>query len=403
MSDISKPATGAHADENPGKHAGDPKGFLHAIRDEAALIVAIATAVVMYTVSTDWLHEPSNMILFGGLFFWLFVVMMWAAFLAVRHADSLAEMLGEPYGTLILTLAVICIEVSVISAVMLSGNSSPTLPRDTMLAVLMIVLNGMVGISLLIGGSRFQQQEYNLQGARTFLSVLITLVTVTMILPTFTISTDDPSLTTNQAILFSAATVVLYGAFLAIQTIRHRTFFMEPGSLAEDMVAVDTVPEHGKHPEGLETRSLAYHAVLLVVTLVTIVLLSKKFGILVDESIEILNAPRALGGVLIALLVLAPEGLAAFRAAASNHLQRAVNICLGSALATISLTVPAVVVIALATGTHLVLGLERAELVMLVLTLVISIITFSGPRTNVLQGIVLLTIFAVYIILIFDP
>jgi Ca2+:H+ antiporter len=390
VSDVSEPVAGEHAD--------DPKGFLHTIKDEAALIVAIATAVIMYTVSTDWLHDPSNMLVFGGLFLWLFAVMMWAAFLAVRHADSLAEMLGEPYGTLILTLSVICIEVSVISAVMLTGDSSPTLPRDTMLAVLMIVLNGMVGISLLIGGSRFQQQDYNLQGARTFLSVLITLVTITMILPTFTVSTDDPSLTRSQAILFSAATVVLYGAFLAIQTVRHRTFFMEPGSLAEDMI-----PEHGKHPEGLKTRSLAYHAILLVVTLVTIVLLSKKFGILVDESIEILSAPKALGGVLIALLVLAPEGLAAFRAAASNHLQRAVNICLGSALATISLTVPAVVIIALLTGTHLVLGLERAELIMLALTLVISIMTFSGPRTNVLQGIVLLTIFAVYIILIFDP
>jgi Ca2+:H+ antiporter len=386
------------SEQAAGEHTSTRKHWLATIRDEAALIVAIATAIVMYTVSTDWLHDPSNMVVFGGLFAWLFAVMVWAAFLAVRHADSLAEMLGEPYGTLILTISVICIEVSVISAVMLSGNSSPTLPRDTMLAVLMIVLNGMVGITLLIGGARFQQQDYNLQGARTFLSVLITLVTITMILPTFTVSTDDPSLTRNQAILFSAATIALYGAFLAIQTVRHRSFFMEPGSLGDDMV-----PEHGKHPEGLETRSLAYHAILLVVTLVTIVLLSKKFGIQVDETIDMLHAPKALGGVLIALLVLAPEGLAAFSAAAANHLQRAVNICLGSALATISLTVPAVVIIALLTGTHLVLGLERAELVMLTLTLVISIMTFSGPRTNVLQGIVLLTIFFVYIILIFDP
>jgi Ca2+:H+ antiporter len=373
-------------------------GILATIRSELALIVAIATAIAMYTVDTSWLADISNPVVFAGLFVWLFAVMVWAAFLAVRHADSLAEMLGEPYGTLILTISVICIEVSVIAAVMLTGKTAPTLPRDTMLAVLMIVLNGMVGVSLLIGGRKYQQQDYNLQGARTFLSVLITLVTMSMILPTFTVSTQDPSLTRNQAILFSSATIVLYGAFLAIQTVRHRTFFIEPGTLAEDMV-----PEHGKHPEGLETQSLAYHAVMLLLTLVTIVLLSKKFGVLVDEGITLLSAPKALGGVLIALLVLAPEGLAAFKAAAANHLQRAVNICLGSALATISLTVPAVVVIALFTGTHLVLGLERAELVLLLLTLVISIITFSGPRTNVLQGIVLLTIFFVYIILIFDP
>jgi Ca2+:H+ antiporter len=262
----------------------------------------------------------------------------------------------------------------------------------------MIVLNGMVGTSLLIGGIRFREQDYNLQGARTFLSVLITLVTISLVLPTFTVSTGDPSLTRNQAILFSTATISLYGAFLAIQTVRHRTFFMEPGSLAEDMIS-----EHGKHPEGMGTRSLAFHALLLFITLVTIVLLSKKFGILVDEGIKMLHAPQALGGVVIALLVLAPEGLAAFKAAASNHLQRAVNICLGSALATISLTVPAVVIVALITGTHLVLGLERAELVLLTLTTVISIMTFSGTRTNVLQGVVLLTIFFVYIVLIFDP
>jgi Ca2+:H+ antiporter len=380
-----------------------PSGIVATIKQNLALIVAIVTAIIMYTVGKNWLTDLSNPVVFVGLFVWLFAVMVWAAFLAVRHADSLAEMLGEPYGTLILTLSVICIEVSVIAAVMLAGHSSPTLPRDTMLAVLMIVLNGMVGICLLIGGRRYQQQDYNLQGARTFLSVLITLVTITLILPTFTVSTDDPSLTPHQAILFSAATIVLYGAFLAIQTMRHRSFFMEPGLVAEDMIAQDIAPEHGKHPEGLETRSLAYHALFLLATLVMIVLLSKKFGTLVDEAIEILQAPKALGGIVIALLVLAPEALAAFRAAAANHLQRAVNICLGSALATISLTVPAVLLIALFTGTHLILGLERAELIMITLTLVISIMTFSGPRTNVLQGVVLLTIFAVYMILIFDP
>ncbi len=390
MTDIPQPA--AHPE--PSRSGG----FRSALVDEAALIVAIATAIVMFTVGKSWLSDLSNPIVFAGLFAAIFAVMVWASFAAVRHADSLAEMLGEPYGTLILTISVICIEVSVISAVMLTGGTDPTLPRDTMLAVLMIVMNGMVGACLLIGGIKYQEQDYNLQGARAFLSVLITLVTLTMVLPTFTVSTDDPSLAHNQAILFSLATIALYGAFLAIQTVRHRTFFMEPGSLAGDMA-----PEHGKHPEGMRTRSLAYHAVLLVVTLVTIVLLSKKFGILVDEGIAVSGAPKALGGVVIALLVLAPEGLAAFRAAAANHLQRAVNICLGSALATISLTVPAVVLIALATGTHLVLGLEKTELVMLALTLVISIMTFSGQRTNVLQGVVLLVIFSVYLILIFDP
>jgi len=199
-------------------HPPGPDGLVAAIRNEAALIVAIAMAVVMYTIGKDWLTDDTNMVLFSALFVVIFGVMVWAAFAAVRHADSLAEILGEPYGTLILTISVICIEVSVISAVMLTGDSSPTLARDTMLAVLMIVLNAMVGISLLIGGKRYQQQNYNLEGARTFLSVLITLVTISMILPTFTVSTDDPSLTKNQAVLFSTATIILYGAFLAIRS-----------------------------------------------------------------------------------------------------------------------------------------------------------------------------------------
>lgn len=371
--------------------------MLSVIRSEAALIVTAVSTVVLYTVGAGWFYDLSDPLIFAGLFVWIFGVMAWSAFAAVRHADCLAELLGEPYGTLILTISVISIEVSVISAVMLAGDAGPTLARDTMLAVMMIVLNGMVGVSLLIGGFYYSEQDYNLPGARAFLAVLITLATVALILPRFTISTADASLTPRQSVLLSLVTVVLYGAFLAIQTIRHSGFFMEAkidGTLQ---------PEHGKHHESLQPRSVPYHAALLVLTLVPIVLLSKKLAILVDEGIFVLDAPLALGGILIALLVLAPEGLAAFRAAAMNHLQRAVNICLGSALATISLTVPAIVAIGLLTGTHVVLGLDSTEMVLLVLTLVLSVMTFGGTRTSILQGAVHLVVFFVYLILIFDP
>jgi Ca2+:H+ antiporter len=371
--------------------------MLSVIRSEAAFIVTVASAAILYTVGSEWLHALSNPLIFAGLFVWIFSVMVWSAFAAVRHADSLAELLGEPYGTLILTVSVISIEVSVISAVMLTGDSDPTLPRDTMMAVMMIVLNGMVGVSLLIGGFRYGEQDYNLPGARAFLAVLITLATVALVLPRFTISTSDASLTPRQSVLFSLVTVALYGAFLSIQTIRHSSFFMEARLDGTRQF------EHGKHPEGLETRSVSYHAVFLVVTLVPIVLLSKKLAVLVDEGISVLNAPLALGGILVALLVLAPEGMAAFNAAAMNHLQRAVNICLGSALATISLTVPAIVTIGLVTKTHIVLGLDPSEMVLLVLTLMLSVMTFGGTRTNVLQGAVHVVVFFVYLILIFDP
>jgi Ca2+:H+ antiporter len=223
------------------------------------------------------------------------------------------------------------------------------------------------------------------------------LATVALILPRFTISTADASLTPRQSVLISLATIVLYGTFLAIQTVRHSGFFMEA------KIDGTSVPEHGKHPESLQPRSVPYHAMFLPLTLIPIVLLSKKLAVLVDEGILALNAPLAIGGILIALLVLAPEGLAAFRAAALNHLQRAVNICLGSALATICLTVPAISTIGLLTDTHVVLGLDPAEMVMLVLTLALSVMTFGGTRTSVLQGAVHLVVFFIYLILIFDP
>jgi Ca2+:H+ antiporter len=394
---------------------------LSIIRSELAFLVAAATVAILYTVGASWLDDLSEPVKFAVLFVWIFGVVLWSVFAAVRHADGLAEALGEPYGTLILTISVICIEVAMISAVMFHGDANPELARDTMMAVMMIVLNFMVGVSLLIGGLRYREQTYNLRGTRAFLSVLITLSTVSLILPRFTISTPDPSLTNRQAVLFSLVTIALYGAFLAIQTIRHKGYFLDAptAGVAEEMAqdAREHDPHgvgehahgghgHGGHGHGAhehEARSLLFHVVFLVLTLVPIVLLAKKLAILIDDGIATLHAPLALGGVLVAALVLAPEGLAAFHAASVNHLQRAMNICFGSALATISLTVPAVVAVSLLRDRHIILGLDPTEMVLLVLTLVLSLITFSGPRTNVLQGAVHFVVFVIYLILIFDP
>ncbi len=387
------------AKKRPSAKRSKPLGsLLTFLRSEAPLIAGIASTAILYTVAQDWLNDLGHSTRFLALFVWVFCVMLWCAFAAVRHANSLAELLGEPHGTLILTLSVISIEVSAIAAVMLHGANNPTLARDTMLAVLMIVLNLMVGLCLLVGGLLHREQEFNLQGAKAFLAVLLSLSTISLILPKFTISTQDPSLTSSQAAIFSAITIALYGTFLAIQTKRHRSFFIEPGSVAGD----DARHDDGPHHTG-EARSIPYHAALLILTLAPIVLLSKKFAVLVDHGIETLGAPGALGGLAVAILVLSPEGFAAYRAAAANRLQRSINICLGSALATIGLTVPAVLTIGIITGAHVVLGLDGTEMVILALTLILSILTFSSPRTNVLQGVVHLVVFAVYFILIFDP
>ena len=364
------------------------------LRDEAGFLAGAATTAILMTVGSVWFSTLGQSLMTPLLFVWVFGVMIWCSFGVVRHAESLAELLGEPYGTLILTLAVITIEVSLIAAIMLTGDANPVLARDTMLAVIMIVLNGIVGTALLIGGLRHKEQTFNLQGARTFLAVLITLATMSLVLPRFTKSTIDPTFTTLQAAMFAAITIALYATFLAVQTTRHKEYFLQP----QDSEADDR-PEPPHHA----SRSVGYHAALLVLTMLPIVLLSKKLALLVDFGIGTLAAPAALGGILVAVLVLSPEGMAAIHAALANRIQRAVNICLGSALATIGLTVPAVLVIGLITGQKVVLGLDEAEMVLLLLTLLLSALTFGGIRTNMLQGAVHLVIFAVYIVLIFSP
>ncbi len=368
--------------------------MLKFIRTEIAMILGMVALAVFYGPVSGLFVAPFTPTVYGVLFVTLFTVMMMLSFSAVRHADHLADLLGEPYGTLILTIAVITIEVSLISALMLSGDANPELARDTMMAVLMIVMNLVVGLVLVIGGYYHREQAFNLQGARAFLVVLVTLATMSLILPKYTESTPDPSLSRIQSELFALITIVLYLTFLAIQTMRHRGFFVQPGEPDNN--------EHGHHSQ-YASRSVGFHAVLLVVTLIPAVLLSKKLAILVEYGIDGWSLPVALGGIVIAMLVLAPEALAAIRSARQNALQRAVNICLGSALATIGLTVPAALAISLVINQPIVLGLNDTDMVLLILTMFVSGLTFGGVRTNVLQGAVHLVIFFVYVVLIFNP
>ena len=320
----------------------------------------------------------------------LFGAMIWGAAGVVRHAEAVAERLGEPFGTLILTLAVVSIEVALIASVMLSGEGSPTLARDTMFAVLMIVLNGLVGLSLLLGALRFGEQNYNFAGAGSFLIVIVPFAVLSLVLPAYTTSTFAPSFSEFQSLFFLIVTLALYGVFLSIQTVRHRGFFVEP----EEPDIGDE--RHAEYPT-------LVHVALLLATLIPIVLLSKPLAKLVDHGIGAVGLPSALGGVVIATIVLAAEGLSAVRAALRNRLQRAVNLLLGAALSTIGMTVPAVLAIGVFTGQAVVLGLPPAQQVVLALSLLAAIQTFGARRTNVLHGAVHLVIFAAYIALIFAP
>lgn len=366
------------------------KRILNNLLRERAILAVLATLAI-FSVTPAWLMAPAGGI--GALipFLWLFAVMIWGASAVVRHAEALAEKLGEPYGTLILTLSVVMIEVALIASVMLSGDGGPTLARDTMFAVLMIVLNGLVGLSLLLGALRFGEQNYNFAGASAFLTVLVPLSIFGLVLPDYTVSSDTPTFTTSQAMFFSAVTLALYGVFLSIQTVRHRGYFTE----AEEPPVTDGQPH--------VTYAAWAHFVLLLATLLPIVLLSKKMAGFVDYGISAMHLPAALGGVIIAIIVLASEGMSAVKAAQRNRLQRAVNLCLGAALSTIGLTVPAALIIGMVTGQTVVLGLDPQMQVMLALTLIVSVQTFGTRRTNVLHGAVHLVVFMAYLALIFAP
>jgi Ca2+:H+ antiporter len=345
----------------------------------------------------SWLGELSSDLQGAFLFAWIFGVMMWGSFGVVRHAEALAAKLGEPYGTLILTLSVITIEVALISAVMLTGSENPTLGRDMMFSVLMIVLNGMVGLSLLLGGFRHVEQSFNLQGANAFLAVLTPLAVLSLILPNFTQSTPDPSFTVPQSEFLVVVTLGLYGVFLAMQTVRHREYFTAPERASW---SGEEPPDHER--EGAAIHSLPFHVAMLFGYMIPIVLLSKKLAVIIDFGIAEVGAPAAFGGLVVAVLVLAPELITALRAALANQLQRSINISLGSALATIGLTVPAVLVIGIVTKNEVVLGLSPVETLMLCLTLFVSFINLSGGRSNVMQGVIHLILFAAYIVLLFD-
>jgi len=331
------------------------------------------------------------------LFLWLFLAILTSAFGVVRHADCLAIKLGEPFGTLILTLAVVGMEVMMVSALMLTGDPDPTMARDTMFAVVMIVLNALFGISLIAGGWRHREQNYNLQGAMTFLTMLVPLAAFGLVLPHYTATTTSPSLAMFRAVALIVVTIGLYCVFLAVQTRRHPDYFRE----ATGIQLSDEAAEADEHA-GLEVRSVAFHAVLLIAWLLPVIVLAKQLAVVLDEGAERLGAPPALSGIVVALLILTPEGMAGGRAALGNRLQRSVNLLFGAALTTIALTVPAVILISLMTGKSIQLGLSPTSQILLAVTLAVSMLTCVTGRTNVLNGFIHLVLFVAYFVLIFE-
>lgn len=308
---------------------------------------------------------------------------------AVHHAEVVAHRVGEPFGTLVLALAVTVIEVALIVSMMLaSGEAAAALARDTIFAAVMIILNGMVGLCLLVGGTRHGEQVFGLYGVNAALATLATMAVTTLVLPNTTTTIAGPIYSASQLALIAVTSLVLYGAFVLIQTVRHREYFLPPGPAAGD------AEMHALRPS---TGVAALGGVLLLACLIAVVLLAKKLSPTIEAAVAAAGAPKAVVGIIIAGIVLLPESLAALQAARSNRLQTSLNLALGSALASIGLTIPTVAVVALATDWTLVLGLDLKGMTLLVLSLIVATLSLGTGRTTVLQGAVHLVIFAIYL------
>lgn len=315
-------------------------------------------------------------------------------FIALHHAEAIAHRVGQPYGTLILTFAVTSLEVSIIVSMMLNGENNPTLARESVFSTVMIICGGVVGVCLTLGAWRHSVQDIKRQGTNAFLAVLIALTILTMVLPNYTLSGTAGAFSTVQLAFVSLVSVALYASFVHAQTVDPRGDFISDSALEI---------EERRHPAS--SVSLRTHFVFLFIGLAGIILLTEQIAVGVEEGLRYYQIAQsdAIVGAMIALVVLMPEAMAAVRAALANDLQRGLNIALGSACATIGLTIPAVALASLITGRSLTLGLSTGDTVLLALALLISMVSFGTGRTTVLTGFTHLAVFLAYVLLIFSP
>ena len=316
-------------------------------------------------------------------------------FAAVHHAETIAHRLGDPYGAILLALAVTIIEVALIVSVLLSAPPGTSeIARDTVFAAIMIVLNGIVGLCLLVGGIRHHEQGFQARGATGALAVLGTVAVLALVLPNFTLAVPGPVYAPPQLMFVAITSLALYGLFLFVQMIRHRDDFRDVRTDGDD-------PGHAAPPPGRRTMTAAL--VLLPLALLAVVGLAEALAPTVEHAVARAGLPAALVGVTIAMTVLLPEGTAALRAARANRIQTSLNLALGSALASICLTIPTVAVLSVILGQPLVLGLESEHIVLLVLSLFMVTLSLAMGRTTILQGGVHLVIFGAFLTLAAMP
>ena len=326
---------------------------------------------------------------------------------AVHHAELVAHRVGEPFGTLILALSVTVIEVGLILSLMLAGKGDvSTLARDTVFAAVMLILNALVGICLLIGGLRHREQGFVQEGVNAALAAIGTLTVLTLVLPNYTTSTPGPSYTEAQLAFVAIVSLILYGSFVAIQTVSHRDYFLPPVGSGRDAgvagVAGGDSFEEDSAPKPTNRDTLIAFGLLLV-SLGAVILLAKSLSPFIRTLVSGAPHPDQVVGIAVAAIVLMPEGFAAVRAARANRIQSSLNLALGSALATIGLTIPAVAAAAFMFNLPVSWGLDMKGVVLLGLTLLVSTLSLGVGRTTVLQGVIHLVIFAVFLFLAIVP
>jgi Ca2+:H+ antiporter len=337
-----------------------------------------------------WLLLAGHFLRLGDWYVWVLSLGLLACVMAsVHHAEVMARRVGDPYGSLLLAGAVTIIELSLIVSLMVSGGPAATaLARDAVFATVMIVLNGIVGTCLLLGGSRFGEQQFGLYGVSASLATIAAIVVLTLVLPNYTTTLPGPVYNAPQLGFVAIVSLALYGAFVFVQTVRHRAYFLPPPS------EVAAEEDHGPVPSG---KAALLSSGLLILCLGAVVLLAEMISPAIEAVVLRIGAPKAVVGILVAAVVGLPEGLSAIRAAYANHLQTSLNLAFGSALASIGLTIPAVAALSLLTHWTLTLGIDAKSTVLLMLSLLVATLSLGTGRTTVLQGMVHLVIFAVYL------
>jgi len=336
-----------------------------------------------------WIALGGALLHLGSWYALILTMALFAGVLtAVYHAELIAHKIGEPFGTLLLAIAVTLIEVALIVSLMLAGGEvTAGLARDTVFAAIMVILTGIIGLCLLMGGIQHKEQSFGMQGANTSLATLAALAVLTLVLPNFTSTIVGPFYSASQLAFIAVVSLVLYGTFVLVQTVRHRDYFLPESGTANEEV-------HAPKPSNRVTWT---SLVLLLISLIAVVLLAKALAPSLESAVAAAGAPKAVVGIIIAMIVLLPEGLAAVAAARANRLQTSINLALGSALASIGLTIPVVAMISLIEGWQLSLGLDAKATILLILSLMITSMSLGTGRTTIMQGTVHLVLFAVYL------